>query len=189
MMRTALTLAVLLVAPNGVLGQGGVAGPLPTVDGYRLGDTWQAVGRLIPCRSGPNGLNEFDKVYAGAYYPELTIDHVRFCEPSDSVGLHFYQDTLFRINIRFPLRNGTATAYWNRTRGWAVRTLGEPDSVVASSMVGTDFVTAHWTNPKRQWQAQLQFASGIVEGGTLHLAHCKFLPAVCEVLFSPRSWR
>lgn len=184
-MRTALTLAVLLVAPNGVLGQGGGAGPLPAIDGYRLGDMWQAVGRLIPCRSGPNGLNEFDKVYAGAYYPELTIDHLRMCEASDSVTLHFYEETLFRINIGFPPAERTPTAYWNRTRDWAVRMFGEPDSVVASSLVNSDFVTAHWTNPKRQWQAKLQFASGIVEGGTLHLAYCKFLPAVCGLLFSP----
>ena len=70
-MRTALALAIFLAAPTRVLGQGGGAGPLPTIDGYRLGDTWQAVGRLIPCRSAPNGLSEFDKVHAGAYYPEL----------------------------------------------------------------------------------------------------------------------
>jgi hypothetical protein len=37
------------------------------------------------------------------------------------------------------------------------------------------------------WQAELQFGSDV--GGTFHLAHCKFLPAVCEVLFSPRPWR
>ena len=51
-MKTALTLTLLLVAPTGILGQDGIAGSLPTVDGYRLGDTWQVVGRLMPCRSG-----------------------------------------------------------------------------------------------------------------------------------------
>ena len=189
-MKTALTLTLLLVVPAQILAQAERSGSLPQVDGYRLGADWQTIGRLMPCRSGPNGFSEMEKVYAGAFYTELTIDHLRFCEASDSVNLHFYQDTLFRINVVFPPTNRTPTALWNQTRDWAVRTFGEPDSVVAYSMGDSDFVAALWTNPTRQWKALVVLTSGLADqAGTVHLAHCKFLPAVCEVLFAPRPWR
>ena len=181
-MKTALTLTLLLVAPTGILGQDRIAGSLPTVDGYRLGDMWQVVGRLMPCRSGPDGLETMQKAGAELSYPQLLAE-LRICHPSDTLRLHFFRDTLFRIEISGPTVEGESpTATWNRARPWAVATLGVPDSVVAHSGGMGDLVTAHWDSPRAEWQARV---TNYAPFAFLDMVYCGFLPAVCEALFSP----
>jgi hypothetical protein len=178
-MRTLLTLTLLLMAPVQIVAPAG--GSPPEVAGYRLGADWQKIGRLMPCQSGPDGLSGAQKTEATLYYAQL-IAELRICDPSDLVHLYFFRDTLFRIRIafHFSLRSGP-TETWNQQRDWAVETLGEPDSVIARSIGGADWVVAHWDRTRSQWQAELtNYANGL---SFLDMAYCEFLPAVCEAIF------
>ncbi len=185
-MRAALTLMVLLAAPVRIFAQAEGSGSPPEVAGYRLGADWQNIGRLMPCRSGPNGLTEVQKSTTDRHYPQLLAE-LRICEPSDSVNLYFFRDTLFRIGIsRFFSNLAGPTETWNQQKDWAVEMLGKPDSVVARSASDFDWVTAHWDRTRSRWRARLFNA-----GGCSHfdIAYCEFLPAVCEAIFRDSNLR
>ena len=185
-MKTALSLLLIVVTSLQIVAQVERSGSPPEVAGYRLGADWQTIGRLMPCRSGPDGLLPGEENFANQRYPQLLAE-LRMCEPSDSVTLHFFRDTLLRISVRFSnsLPRVSPNATWTQHRDWAVETLGMPDSVVARYDERYEWVTAYWDHTRFQWRAVLWNSAG---SSHLDLADCELLPVVCEAIGSLLFW-
>lgn len=116
-------------------------GQLPTVEGYRLGATWSAVARSLPCRQ--------EDMWAG-------VPHVKVCDASDTVHLGFIRDTLFDVVVEGSFQPFSPNTRWNFLRTWSVAVFGTPDSVVNHKSTDREYVVAHWGTCSAQlWAAQL----------------------------------